>query len=305
LASVESFRQNNFTADLAAEFLAGQEDNSYWLGLQAYNELQTNTLEADAGHQISQYYGHWAQDQPKVEKGKCVRSVLKADPHSDMIEQVWELTTCEALMPFLCRIDACPSGTFHCSNGHCINREFLCDGQNDCGDNSDELNCPERCHYHLESSGDIIESTNYPGKYQSYSNCKWTLEGPRGTNIVLQFSEFDTEKNFDTVQILGGGRTDDTAVNMASLSGALDLSSQSFVSASNFMVIKFKTDGSVEKRGFRASWRTEAQTCGGDLIATPSPQVQLLITVDRSRSQSLAVARSRSQLLAVACSRVQ
>ena len=240
---MESFRQNNFTADLAAEFLAGQEDNAYWLGLKAYNQLQTNTLEADAGHQISQYYGHWSENHPNVEDGVCVKSVLKNDPTSDSYDQEWELTTCEALMPFLCRIDACPSGTFHCSNGQCINREFLCDGQNDCGDSSDELNCPDKCHYHLESSGDIIKSQNYPGKYQPFSDCKWTLEGPRGTNIVLQFSEFDTEKNFDTVQILGGGRTDDTAVNMASLSGmyrflsACMLFSYSFLVGNNFLPI--------------------------------------------------------------------
>ena len=251
MVSVESFRQNNFTADLAAEFLAGQDGSSYWLGLQAYNQLQTNTLEADGGHQISQYYGHWAQHQPNVDAGNCVKSVLKSSPTSDTYDQQWELTTCEELMPFLCMIEACPAGTFHCSNGQCVNRKFLCDGQNDCGDSSDELNCPDKCQYHLESSGDIIESSNYPGKYFPFSDCKWTLEGPRGTNIVLQFSEFDTERNFDTVQILGGGRTDATAVNMASLSGTLDLSSQTFVSASNFMVIKFKTDGSVEKRGFR------------------------------------------------------
>ena len=75
-------------------------------------------------------------------------------------------------------------------------------------------------HFLVYLTGDIIESPNYnQGKYKPFSDCKWTLEGPRGTNIVLQFSEFDTEKNFDTVQILGGGRTDDTAVNMASLSG--------------------------------------------------------------------------------------
>ena len=60
---------------------------------------------------------------------------------------------------------------------------------------------------------------------------------------------------------------------MASLSGSMDLTTKTFVSASNFMVIKFKTDGSVEKSGFRASWRTEAQTCGGDLVATPAPQI--------------------------------
>jgi hypothetical protein len=53
LVSVESFRQNNFTAELASEFLTGQEDSSYWLGLQAYNELQTNTLSADDGHQVN------------------------------------------------------------------------------------------------------------------------------------------------------------------------------------------------------------------------------------------------------------
>ena len=171
-------------------------------------------------HQISQYYGHWAQKHPDIGQGNCVKSVLKTYPNGDSYKQEWELTTCEALLPFLCEIEACPAGTFHCSNGKCINRRYQCDRQNDCGDDSDELNCPENCHFHYESSGDIIESPNYnQGKYKPFSDCKWTLEGPRGTNIVLQFSEFDTEKNFDTVQILGGGRTDDTAVNMASLSG--------------------------------------------------------------------------------------
>lgn len=72
---------------------------------------------------------------------------------------------------------------------------------------------------------------------------------------------------------MGGGRTEDTAVNIATLSGTLDLTDKTFVSASNFMIIKFKTDSSVEKKGFRASWRTEAQSCGGDLVATSTPQV--------------------------------
>ena len=72
---------------------------------------------------------------------------------------------------------------------------------------------------------------------------------------------------------MGGGRTEDTAVNIATLSGTLDTQNQRFVSASNFMVIKFKSDGGNEKTGFRGAWRTEPQDCGGDYHATQSHQV--------------------------------
>ncbi|KAL4647699.1 hypothetical protein GN956_G8101 [Arapaima gigas] len=36
--------------------------------------------------------------------------------------------------------DPCP-GAFHCKSNRCINQKLKCDGWNDCGDNSDELNC--------------------------------------------------------------------------------------------------------------------------------------------------------------------
>lgn len=90
---------------------------------------------------------------------------------------------------------------------------------------------------------------------------------------AFQFQEFETEKSFDTVQILVGGRTEDKSVNLATLSGKQELSNKLFVSASNFMIVKFSTDSSVEKKGFRASWKTEPQKCGGNLQATPQAQV--------------------------------
>lgn len=89
----------------------------------------------------------------------------------------------------------------------------------------------------------------------------------------FQFQEFETEKSFDIVQILVGGRTEEKSVNLATLSGKQDLSNKLFVSASNFMIIKFSTDASVERKGFRASWKTEPQACGGILRATPQGQV--------------------------------
>lgn len=52
-----------------------------------------------------------------------------------------------------------------------------------------------------------------------------------------------------------GGRTEDKAVNLVTLSGKLELTNKLFLSASNFMIIKFSTDASVERKGFRLVYK--------------------------------------------------
>lgn len=49
--------------------------------------------------------------------------------------------------------DGCESYEFKCSNKNCTMKEWLCDGEDDCGDNSDEEYCvknPARsqCNYY-------------------------------------------------------------------------------------------------------------------------------------------------------------
>ena len=35
----------------------------------------------------------------------------------------------------------CARGDFQCANKQCVPRDWLCDADDDCGDNSDERNC--------------------------------------------------------------------------------------------------------------------------------------------------------------------
>ena len=268
LVAIDSYTENNLTLSIAASADPNKRlSDKYWLGLASLDDLRTNTLESASGALVSQYSGFWSLNQPDPSSGECVAVSLAASMQS------WELGTCESLLPFMCKAVACPSNSLHCSNGECVNQAFKCDGNDDCGDGTDELDCPANCNFHMQSGGDVIESPNFPHKYGSLSKCKWTLEGPQGSNIVLQFQEFDTEKTFDTVQILVGGRTEDKSVSFATLSGKEDLASKPFVTASNFMIVKFTSDGSVERKGFRATWKTEPQNCGGTIRATAQGQV--------------------------------
>ena len=38
-------------------------------------------------------------------------------------------------------VTTCLAGQFRCDSGHCIDPEFVCDGDRDCQDTSDERNC--------------------------------------------------------------------------------------------------------------------------------------------------------------------
>lgn len=308
LTVVDGVQENNFTSHLGYSYLKDVSSRAYWLGLHWPHNLTGHSLESASGRFLSKYVGFWALGQPDARPNRCVRAQFSEQAHLQLLSsqslqlahlwngplqtlggqnapvsgvqqlpaapsQEWQLANCESLLPFVCQKDACPIGSLHCANGRCVNAQFRCDGQNDCGDWSDELACPKQCRNHLQSSSEKLQSPNHPARYEPNTRCEWLLEAPLGSGIYVQFAEFDTEAHADELQVLVGGRTESSSTPLIRLSGNIPSANRTLVTAANLMLIRFNSDESIERRGFRASWRSEPVRCGGELFARSSAQV--------------------------------
>lgn len=126
------------------------------------------------------------------------------------------------------------------------------------------------CHNKLHGYYGVIESPNFPNKYEHSTNCSWTIEAPIGNTINLTFSHFDLEGNtqditqscqYDYLQISEGDE-DTPNTELDKLCGSIDLPKK-INSTQHQVFITFVTDRFVAFNGFRLEWMVNG--CGGHL----------------------------------------
>uniref|UniRef100_A0A4W3K4R6 CUB domain-containing protein n=1 Tax=Callorhinchus milii TaxID=7868 RepID=A0A4W3K4R6_CALMI len=114
------------------------------------------------------------------------------------------------------------------------------------------------CGGHLTAPSGIILSPGWPGYYKDSLNCEWVIEARPRHTIKITFDRFQTEVNYDTLEVRDG------SVNSAPLIGEYHgtQAPQFLISTGNFMYLIFMTDNSRSSVGFQIRYET---ACGGNV----------------------------------------
>ncbi|XP_068631046.1 tolloid-like protein 1 [Battus philenor] len=121
------------------------------------------------------------------------------------------------------------------------------------------------CKYDITLPHGTIFSPNYPDTYPSRKDCVWQFSTTPGHRIKLIFNVFELESHqectYDHVSIYDGASADEKTLGRFCGSKL----PHPVVASQNQMYVVFKSDASVQRKGFLATYST---ACGGYLSAT-------------------------------------
>uniref|UniRef100_A0AAY4CTK9 CUB and Sushi multiple domains 3a n=1 Tax=Denticeps clupeoides TaxID=299321 RepID=A0AAY4CTK9_9TELE len=123
--------------------------------------------------------------------------------------------------------------------------------------------CQVQCPAHdvrFDSTG-VILSPGYPDSYPNLQMCSWSINVEKGYNITLHFEYFQTEKDFDVLEVFDGPTTH--SQTLATLSG--DISTPFEVTTTGHqLLLRWTADHGTNKRGFRIRYVGEYQSITPD-----------------------------------------
>ncbi|MBN3314648.1 CSMD3 protein, partial [Atractosteus spatula] len=107
--------------------------------------------------------------------------------------------------------------------------------------------CEAPCGGHISAPSGVILSPGWPGYYKDSLNCEWVIEAESGHSIKITFDRFQTELNYDFLEIHDGPNL------LSPLIGSYNGTQvpQFLFSSSNHLYLLFTTDNSRSNSGFK------------------------------------------------------
>ncbi|NXL61133.1 AGRG6 protein, partial [Chordeiles acutipennis] len=106
------------------------------------------------------------------------------------------------------------------------------------------------CRIVLTDPSGVFTSPCFPSDYPNSQACKWIIRAPHGFIIQLTFIDFDIEEApgciYDSLTLDNG----ETPMNLCGITAK----GLSYNSTGNEMIVSFKSDFSIQKKGFNASY---------------------------------------------------
>ncbi|XP_021357124.1 cubilin-like [Mizuhopecten yessoensis] len=131
---------------------------------------------------------------------------------------------------------------------------------------------PGGCGGNFSTPSGTLTSANYPNNYPHDTECVWLITVAPSRNILLTFNEFILEGSsscyLDYVKVFDGPTMNNTLL-MTHCGSSLP-SPPSYRSSANQMLVRMRTDSSVSRKGFNATYVTG---CGGTLTAEQDGEI--------------------------------
>lgn len=113
------------------------------------------------------------------------------------------------------------------------------------------------CSHRYHSLSGFIMTPNYPQNYDASSHCEFLITMDSGNLIDLTIMDFETEYHpncyLDTIKIYDGEIASEDKLLLRHCGEQMP-NQTTFKSSDNKMLITFETDGSIQKRGFKANY---------------------------------------------------
>ncbi|CAB1312927.1 unnamed protein product [Coregonus sp. 'balchen'] len=109
------------------------------------------------------------------------------------------------------------------------------------------------CGGHLTAPTGVLLSPGWPGFYKDSLNCEWVIEASKDHAIKISFDRFQTEVNYDTLEIRDGPSNSSPLIGEYHGTQAPHF----LISTSNYMYLLFTTDNSRSSVGFQIRYDSE------------------------------------------------